>query len=139
MANSSVRYDRGQRPFLIVTLPTGEVSDEEFRAHLAEMDEFANQAEGSAFGFVIDTRAAPDPNAARRRAIAEYWDNCQRRHGSSFLGAAIAMSSSTGRAVFKAILWLRARPLVLLPVATPEEGLKQLRAIARTSARTATP
>lgn len=134
-AGSSVRSDRSQRPFLIVTLPAREVSNDEFRAHLAEMDEFANQANGSAFGFVIDTRGAPDPDAARRRAIAEYWDNCQRRYGDTFIGAAIVMSSSTGRAVFKAILWLRNSPLILLPVATPEEGVERLRAVDDRSAR----
>jgi hypothetical protein len=125
---ASVRLDDGEPPFLIMTLPARSLSEDEFRAYLEELNQFANRAQGAPFGFVIDTRGAPDPDAARRRAIAEYWDDCLRHHGHSFVGAAIVMSSSTGRAVFKAILWLRNNPLFLVPVATPQEGLQRLRA-----------
>jgi hypothetical protein len=38
------------------------------------------------------------------------------------------MSSSTGRAIFKAISWLRNRPVVLVAVAAPAEGISKLRA-----------
>jgi hypothetical protein len=111
-----------------MTLPNHPISEEEFRGNLQQMDDFAERARGGRFGFVIDTRGAPDPEAPRRRAIAEYWDACLRRYGDSFIGAAIVMSSSTGRAVFKAILWLRSSSRFLVPVATPEEGLARLRA-----------
>jgi len=124
---SSILYDESAPPFLVMTLPGHALSEDEFRAHLKEMDRFADRAQGGPFGFVIDTRGAPDPDAPRRRAIAEYWDGCLRRHSDSFLGAAIAMSSMTGRAVFKAILWLRNSPLLLIPVATSEIGLAHLR------------
>ena len=135
---SSVRYDESDPPFLVVTLPGHPLSEDEFRWHLQEMDRFARQAEDGPFGFVIDTRGAPDPDAARRRAIAEYWDDCLRRYPGSFVGAAIAMSSMTGRAVFKAILWLRNSPLRLIPVPTPEEGKAQLRPeIAKVTQRSA--
>lgn len=120
------RYDESQWPFVIVSLPPRELTEQEFQDNLRRMDEYA--ARGGHFGFVLDTRNAPDPDAPRRRAIAEYWDACLQRHGDLFLGAAIAMSSSTGRAVFKAILWLRQNPQRLIPVATVEEGLERLRA-----------
>jgi hypothetical protein len=122
---SGVRHDETQWPFVVITLPPTELSEAEFRANLARMDTYGER--GERFGFVLDTRGSPNPNAARRRAIAEYWDNCMRRHGDSFVGAAIVMSSSTERAVFKAILWLRSSPLLLVPVATPQEGLEALR------------
>lgn len=127
-ATSSITYDKTHPPFLLMTLPGQDISEDEFRAHLREMDKFADGAGGGPFGFVIDTRGAPDPEAPRRRAIAEYWDGCLRRHGDSFVGAAIVMSSATGRAVFKAILWLRNSSRFLVPVATTEEGLARLRA-----------
>ena len=125
---SSVSYDETAPPFLVMRLPIHQLGEDEFRTHLQDMDGFADRARGGPFGFVIDTRGAPDPEAPRRRAIAEYWDGCFRRHGNSFIGAAIVMSSSTGRAVFKAILWLRASSRLLAPVATPEDGLARLRA-----------
>jgi hypothetical protein len=128
---SPIKYDESNWPYVIATLPPRECSEAEFRETLRRLDEYA--ARGGEFGFVLDTRGAPDPNAARRRAIAEYWDGCQRRYPDLFIGAAIVMSSSTGRAVFKAILWLRQVAQPLVPVATPEEGLERLRSLARKS------
>lgn len=122
------RYDEGNWPFVVISLPPQEQTEQEFQDNLRRMDEYG--ARGGKFGFVLDTRGAPDPDAARRRAIAEYWDTCLHRHGDNFLGAAIVMSSSTGRAVFKAILWLRQNPQRLIPCATTEEGLERLRAFA---------
>ncbi|HEX2873024.1 MAG TPA: hypothetical protein VHP33_17300 [Polyangiaceae bacterium] len=122
------RYDESNWPFVIITLPPRELTEDEFRDNLRRMDEYG--ARGGKFGFVLDTRGAPDPEAPRRRAIAEYWDACLGRHGDTFVGAAIVMSSSTGRAVFKAILWLRQNPQRLIPVASTEEGLQRLRALA---------
>lgn len=121
------RYDESHWPFVVISLPPRELTDQEFHDNLRRMDEYA--ARGDKFGFVLDTRSAPDPEAPRRRAIAEYWDACMRSHGDRFVGAAIVMSSSTGRAVFKAILWLRQNPQRLLPVASIEEGLERLRAL----------
>jgi hypothetical protein len=128
---SSVAYDESEWPIVVVTLPAHELSDAEFDENLREMGRYGER--GGRFGFVIDTRGAPDPNATRRRAIAEFWDACMRRHGDFFIGAAIVMSSSTGRAVFKAILWLRSSSLLLVPVATPAEGLEKLRSAASLS------
>ena len=125
---AQTRYDETHWPFVVITLPVRELTEHEFQDNLRRMDEYA--ARGGPFGFVLDTRGAPDPDAGRRRLIAEFWDACLRRHGDSFLGAAIVMSSSTGRAVFKAILWLRQNPERLIPVATTEEGLERLRALA---------
>ena len=126
-STARTRYDEGNWPFVVITLPPHELTQQEFDDNLRRMDEYA--ARGGKFGFVLDTRGAPDPDAPRRRAIAEYWDACLRNHGDLFLGAAIVMSSSTGRAVFKAILWLRQNPQRLIPVATTEEGLERLRAL----------
>ena len=127
VSTARTRYDEGNWPFVVISLPSHELTQQEFEDNLRRMDEYA--ARGGKFGFVLDTRGAPDPDAARRRAIAEYWDNCLRRNGDLFLGAAIVMSSSTGRAVFKAILWLRQNPQRLIPCATTEEGLERLRAL----------
>lgn len=127
-SDSAVRYDDSEPPFLVVTLPPHDLDEAGFRANLRQMDLFAER--GGRFGFVLDTRGSPNPDADRRRAIADYWDDCLRRHGNAFIGAAIVMSSSTGRAVFKAILWLRSSSLLLLPVASPQEGLNELRAAA---------
>jgi hypothetical protein len=110
---------------VVITLPERETTDDEFAENLRRMDEYA--ARGDDFGFVIDTRAAPDPDANRRRAIAEYLDNCQRNYGSAFIGTAFVITSPTGRAIFKAILWLRQGRKPLVPVSTPKEGLAQLR------------
>lgn len=126
-----VHYDERHAPFLLITLPRHELSEAEFRRNLRRMDEHA--ARGGAFGFVLDTRGSPDPKADRRRAIAEYWDECQHTHGTAFVGAAIVMSSPTARAVFKAILWLRQSRQPLVAAATPEEGLAFLRALAPTA------
>jgi hypothetical protein len=130
-ANATIRYDDSEWPLVVVTLPGHPLSDADFKGNLRDMGKYGER--GGSFGFVIDTRGAPDPNAERRRAIAEFWDECMRRHGASFIGAAIVMSSSTGRAVFKAILWLRSSSLLLLPVATPAEGLTKLRQAASLS------
>ena len=127
---AGIRYDESEWPFVLITLPPRETSQEEFRESLQRMDEYG--ARGGDFGFVIDTRGAPDPDASRRREIAEYWDDCQRRFDGSFIGAAIVISSSTGRAIYKAILWLRQGRKPLVPVATPEEGLAQLRRLVPT-------
>jgi hypothetical protein len=129
---SSFRYDESEWPFVQITLPQRATTSDEFRESLRRMDEYARR--GGAFGFVIDTRGAPDPDAERRREIAEYWDQCHSRHPDNFIGAAIVMSSASGRAVFKAILWLRQQRSPLLPVATPEEGLSELKRMARASA-----
>ena len=126
-----VHYDERHPPFLLITLPPVEISDLDFRRNLRRMDEHA--ARGGQFGFVLDTRGAPDPKADRRREIAEYWDDCQRRHGDDFVGAAIVLASPTARAVFKAILWLRQTRQPLIAAATPEEGLAFLRALAPTA------
>jgi hypothetical protein len=130
-ASAGIRYDDSEWPIVVVTLPGHELSEAEFRENLREMGKYGER--GGRFGFVVDTRGAPDPNADRRRAIAEFWDGCLRRYGEFFIGAAIVMSSSTGRAVFKAILWLRSSPLLLVPVATPAEGLEKLRTAASVS------
>jgi len=124
---SSISYDETEPPFLVMKLPSHQLSEDEFRAQLQEMDQFASRARGGLFGFIIDTRDAPNPEAPRRRAIAGYWDDCARRHGDAFIGTAIVLSSSAGRAVFKAVLWLRNSSRILVPVATAEEGLARLR------------
>ncbi|HEY4011910.1 MAG TPA: hypothetical protein VGM06_01120 [Polyangiaceae bacterium] len=130
-ASANIRYDDSEWPIVVVTLPAHELSEREFNENLREMGKYGER--GGRFGFVVDTRGAPDPNAEHRRAIADFWDNCLRRHGEFFIGAAIVLSSSTGRAVFKAILWLRSSPLLLVPVATPAEGLEKLRSAASQS------
>ncbi len=127
-SGAPVRYDEREWPFVLVTFPPRELNDDEFQENLRELDKYGER--GERFGFILDTRGAPNPNAARRRTIAEYWDACLRRHGETFIGTAIVMTSPAGRAVFKAILWLRSSSLLLIPVATPEEGLQQLRAAA---------
>jgi len=121
-----VLYEESQWPLVLVTYPPGPISELAFNENLRRLDEYAER--GGPFGFVLDTRDAPDPDAARRRAIAEYWDSCALRFPNRFVGAAIVMSSSAGRAVFKAISWLRNRPVVLVAVATPAEGVTKLRA-----------
>jgi hypothetical protein len=130
-AVDAIAYDDSEWPLVVVTLPGHELSAAEFQDNLQQMGKYGER--GGRFGFVVDTRGSPDPNAERRRAIAEFWDGCMRRHGEFFIGAAIVMSSSTGRAVFKAILWLRSSPLLLVPVATPAEGLEKLRTAASLS------
>ena len=119
-------YDDSHWPLVVVTYPSGPVSELGFKENLRRLDEYAER--GGPFGFVLDTRETPEPDAARRRAIAEYWDSCALRFPDRFIGAAIVMSSSTGRAIFKAISWLRNRPVVLVAVATPAEGISKLRA-----------
>jgi hypothetical protein len=121
-----VLYDEAHWPLVVVTYPPGPVSDLGFKENLRRLDEYAER--GGPIGFVLDTRDTPEPDAARRRAIADYWDSCALRFRDRFIGAAIVMSSSTGRAIFKAISWLRNRPVVLVAVATPAEGIAKLRA-----------
>jgi len=120
-----VLYDESHWPLVVVTYPPAPVTELSFRENLRRLDEYAER--GGPIGFVLDTRDAPEPDAARRRAIAEYWDSCALRFRDRFIGAAIVMSSSTGRAIFKAIMWLRNRPVVLVAVATPAEGIAKLR------------
>jgi len=131
-SGSAIHYDESAWPFVLITLPERGTSEDEFLENLRRMDEYATR--GDAFGFVIDARSAPDPDANRRRAIAEYLDECQRRHGNTFLGTAIVTTSSTGRAVYKAILWLRQGRKPLIAVATPEDGLAQLRRLVKKQA-----
>jgi hypothetical protein len=131
-SGSAIHYDESAWPFVLITLPERGTTEDEFLENLRRLDEYA--ARGDAFGFVIDARAAPDPDANRRRAIAEYLDDCQLRHGDAFIGTAFVISSSTGRAVHKAILWLRQGRKPLLAVATPEDGLAQLRRLVKKQA-----
>jgi hypothetical protein len=130
-AETQVTYDERSWPLVAVTMPARLASDAEFADNLRRMAAYGER--GGPFGFVLDTRGSPDPDAKRRRDIAEFWDQLQRRYGSAFIGAAIVMSSPTGRAIFKAILWLRQGATPLVAVATPEAGFEELRKLARQS------
>lgn len=128
-AEQHVTYDERSFPFIAINMPARPLSDAEFAEHQRSMAAYG--ARGGDFGFVVDTRGSPAPDAKRRREIAELWDELQRRHGRAFIGAAIVISSSARRAIFKAILWLRQGATPLLAVATPEAGFEELRKLAR--------
>lgn len=132
-AETQITYDERSWPFVAISMPPRPATDAEFEQNLRAMAAYGER--GGPFGFVLDTRGAPDPDAKRRREIAEFWDQLQRRYGSAFIGAAIVMSSSTGRAIFKAILWLRQGAAPLIAVATPEAGFEELRKLARKTPR----
>jgi hypothetical protein len=126
---TDVSYDDSDWPFVRVTLPPRAVSDAEFEEQLRRLSEYA--ARGGGFGFVVDTRDVPDPGAKRRRDIAEFVDELQRRHGAAFIGAAVVISSAKARAIFKAISWLRQGATPLIAVSSPDEGMQELRKLAR--------
>jgi hypothetical protein len=122
-----VRYDERHWPFVVITLPARPMTDEQFHQHLRDVEAYPER--GGPYGFVVDSRVAPSPNAVQRRVIADTMDKISRRDGARFIGIAVVLNSSAQRAVFKALLWLRQSDRPMTAVATVDEGLQWLRAI----------
>lgn len=117
-------YDESRWPFVVVTMPKRELSDDEFLEHLAEMAVYGMR--GPRFGLVIDARLPAEPNASRRRLIAEQMDRAIERDGERCVGVVIVLDSPVKRAVFNTLQWLRRANHPLAAVSTPEEGLRWL-------------
>ena len=99
-----IHYDESNWPFVVVTMPSDEVSDDAFARHLDHVSAYFTR--GEPFGLVIDAHLAPALSAPRRRAVAERIDRDVERHGELLIGTAVVLSSAVGRGVFKVIVWM---------------------------------
>jgi hypothetical protein len=130
LPSERIVFDDTRWPIVEMRLPSRPLTDAEFEETIRSLYELSSR--GGRFGFVVDARHAPEPDAKRRRAIGELMDALQKAHGADFIGVALAISSGPARAVFKALLWLRQGTTPMLAVASPEEGFKKLQELSRT-------
>jgi hypothetical protein len=129
LPSEGIVFDEERWPIVEMRLPPRPVTDEEFEESIRSLRAISSR--GGQFGFVVDARHAPEPDAKRRRAIGELMDALQKAHGANFIGVAVTVSSGPARAVFKALLWLRQGTTPMFAVASPEEGFKELQKLAR--------
>jgi hypothetical protein len=98
------RYDEGQWPIVLVTMPKEELDDAELIEHLDRMSSFCKR--GVPFVHIIDLRMTAALSAEARRLIAERSDQDEEAHPGVLVGLAVVLATPLQRGIFKAITWL---------------------------------
>ena len=101
-------HDFSSWPIVLITLPAGEISENEFLAYLDALT--AHHARGTRFARVIDVRASGALGANERRMLADRFDRDEDEHPGQLAGTAIVMSKLVHRGIFKALAWLYSKP-----------------------------
>jgi hypothetical protein len=118
------RHDVSQWPVVIITMAAEPATDVELQSSLDRASTYFARRER--FGMVVDDRLSGMQSAQRRRTIAEWMDRELAQRGQFFAGMAVVLTSTTQRAVFKTISWLRQSPHPMAAFATVEEGVAWL-------------
>lgn len=102
------RYDEGQWPIMLVTMPEAELNAADLIDHLDRMSAFSRR--GAHYARVIDVRAATSLSAEARRLVAERMDQDEEAYPGILVGVAIVLATPLHRGIFKAISWLSRKP-----------------------------
>jgi hypothetical protein len=102
------RYDEGQWPIILVTMPPEELVGPDLLRHMDRMSSFSKR--GVQFVQIIDVRAASSLSAKGRRLVAERMDQDEDAYPRILLGVAIVLATPLHRGIFKAISWLSRNP-----------------------------
>ena len=98
------RYDEGQWPIVLVTLPAAELNDTDWALHLDRLSAFSKR--GVPYAQIIDVRASSSVSAPARRLIAERLDQDEDAYPGVLRGVAVVLATPVHRGIFKAISWL---------------------------------
>ena len=102
------RYDEGQWPIVLVTMPVGELQGDDLIRHVDRLSGYLKR--GVPFVQVIDVRTAASLSADSRRLIAERLDQDEELYPGLLRGVAIVLATPLHRGIFKAISWLSRKP-----------------------------
>jgi hypothetical protein len=104
------RYDEGQWPIVLVTMPEEELNDTDLLRHIDRMSSFSRR--GVPFVHIVDMRRAGSLSAQARRLITERMDQDEEAHPGVLVGLAVVLTTPMHRGIFKAITWLsqKSRP-----------------------------
>ena len=98
-----LRYDDSKWPLFHVTLPPGDMADDEFASLLSRLDGLFLR--GERFGILLDVRRSPGLDAKRRQLVGEHAKASFERFPGLCVGVAVVLSSSIQRGVFTALHW----------------------------------
>ena len=102
------RYDEGQWPIVLVTMPEAELEDPDLLRHIERMSSFSKR--GVPFVQVIDVRVSSSLSANSRRLVAERMDQDEEAYPGVLVAVAIVLATPLHRGIFKAISWLSTKP-----------------------------
>ncbi len=102
-------YDISEWPIFLVTSPQSELSLPDYEAHMRRVTELAF-ARREPFVLLFDTRHAPRPDAAQRRAASEEMKRSGRQYPGLALGIGVVVRSAREAGVVRAITWLASPP-----------------------------
>jgi len=101
-------HDLSEWPLVVVTWPTGSISDHEFPVYLDALS--AHHRQGGRFARVMDLRASGALSAHQRRQLAERLDGDEARYPGQLAAIAVVTSTTLQRGIFKALAWLYGKP-----------------------------
>jgi len=102
------RYDEGQWPILVITMPPQDLTDAELHGHLDRVSAFTKR--GAPYVQVLDVRLVQSFSARGRRLMAERTEQDDKAYPGVLLGVGVVLSSALHRGVFKAMAWLISTP-----------------------------
>jgi hypothetical protein len=130
------RYDEGQWPIVLVTMPDAELKEPDLLRHIDRMSSFSKR--GVAFVQVIDVRTAGSLSAHSRRLVAERMDQDEDAYPGVLLGVAIVLATPLHRGIFKAISWLSRKPRPFEAFTGVDEAMLWARRLVAVPARSMT-
>jgi hypothetical protein len=119
-----VTFDHSFHPVEIIRF-TGETTDEEYRAYLADTDRIIARAVRIAI--VVDARAAESTPKTQRRMQATWMKSNAVLHRERVACMAFLIDSPAIRGVLTAILWLQPLPMPHRVLKKLEEGIEWCR------------
>jgi hypothetical protein len=102
------RYDEGNWPIVLVTMPAGELPEPDLIRHVDRLSSFTKR--GVPYVQIIDVRASASLSAQARRLVAERMDQDEEGYPGVLAGVGIVLATSLHRGIFKAISWLSRNP-----------------------------
>lgn len=102
------RYDEGQWPILVITLPPQEPTDAELYGYLDRISAFTKR--GVPYVQVLDVRLVQSFSARGRRLMAERTELDDKAYPGVVLGVGVVLSGALQRGIFKAMAWLISTP-----------------------------
>ena len=130
------RYDEGQWPIVLVTMPQVELKNAELLGHMDRISAFNRR--GAPFALIIDVRASESLSADSRRVIAERMDQDEDTYPGVLLGVAIVLATPLHRGIFKAISWLSRKPRPFEAFTSVDEAMVWARRLVAVPARSMT-
>jgi hypothetical protein len=102
------RYDEGEWPIVLVTLPKEALDGAGLHAHVEQLSAFSRREKPHVQ--IIDVRVSPALSAEARRLIVERMDQDDEAHPGILLGVGVVLSTAVHRGIFKAFKWLTRNP-----------------------------